>query len=187
MLTIWRLRRSAGECGRSLFLLGLVWLGLGALSPGQHPGSVAGGIDAMLGATACRADEPTEQTDQPDAAATEIPTVVAPAESAESAATEDAPPTRSPLPRSFELLRPIYFFGGQASGIVPDFFRPIAIEQLEDRITVGRQRIGARGQFCSVRGTVGVAVGIQRVEAPAQFLGVRNAIAIGIAALSQFS
>ncbi len=137
MLTIWPLRRAAGECGRSLLLVGLVWLGLGALSPGQHPGSVAGRIDAMLGATACRADEPTEppaQTDQPDAAAAEIPTVVAPAEPAESAVTQDAPPTRSPLPRSFELLRPIYFFGGQASGIVPDFFRPIAIEQLDRQL-----------------------------------------------------
>ena len=63
----------------------------------------------------------------------------------------------------------------------------IALEQLKDRITLGQRRIGARSQFRSVWGTIGVAVRVQRVEAKAQFFGVRNAIAIGIAALSQFS
>ena len=38
------------------------------------------------------------------------------------------------LPESFSRLRPIYFFQGQAAGLVPDTFRPVAAGQLDERL-----------------------------------------------------
>lgn len=38
------------------------------------------------------------------------------------------------LPQSFDTLRPIRFFQGQGSGVLPDSFRPITISQLDARL-----------------------------------------------------
>lgn len=38
------------------------------------------------------------------------------------------------LPESFGLLRPIRFFRGQATGVLPSSFRPITIDQLDERL-----------------------------------------------------
>lgn len=142
MLPAWSLRRALGECGRSLFLLGLIGLGLVGLQPSREPGHCPGGIVPMFGAATCRADEPTEPAetlappDQPvpavEGPATELFPAGTPIVGTEPTASKGTPSAR--LPQSFELLRPIHFFGGQASGIVPDFFRPIAIEQLDRQL-----------------------------------------------------
>lgn len=46
-----------------------------------------------------------------------------------------SPPQGTSLPESFGLLRPIYFFRGQASGLLPGTFRPVSIEQLNERLS----------------------------------------------------
>jgi len=53
-----------------------------------------------------------------------------PASLAESAVFTEA----ARLPGSFESLRPIFFFQGQASGLIPDSFRPITMSQLDLRL-----------------------------------------------------
>lgn len=140
MLPAWPRRRVAGESGLSFLLLVMISLGLQLCMPGQNPGRFTGGVEPLFGPTACRAGEPPEAAEPtsppvPDleGAATGVPAAVTSAEPAEPTGPANPPPKR--LPRSFELLRPIHFFGGQASAIVPDFFRPIAIEQLDRQLS----------------------------------------------------
>jgi len=47
----------------------------------------------------------------------------------------DVPPASERLPQSFERLRPILFYQGQGSGLIPESFRPITISQLDGRLS----------------------------------------------------
>ncbi|HBJ38377.1 MAG TPA: hypothetical protein DDZ51_27220 [Planctomycetaceae bacterium] len=46
-----------------------------------------------------------------------------------------SPKASASLPQSFETLRPILFFQGQGSGLIPETFRPITISQLDSRLS----------------------------------------------------
>lgn len=106
--------RTVGSIGFAR-LLRLV-IGAGVLWGGTFVG--AGGR--------CWGDEPdTPVTEEPSTPVTEEP---------DTPATDVSEVPRG-LPESFDLLRPIRFFRGQASGIVPSDFRPVSIEQLDRRLT----------------------------------------------------
>lgn len=47
----------------------------------------------------------------------------------------EPPKASAALPQSFEALRPILFFQGQGSGLIPESFRPITISQLDTRLS----------------------------------------------------
>lgn len=92
--------------------LGLTLLGVLWLMP--HP--------APAPADTVQAENVPADTDQTD--------------TAPAGATANAASPQSLLPASFDTLRPIYFFQGQGSEVIPDHFRPIAIGQLDQRLTI---------------------------------------------------
>lgn len=78
-------------------------------------------------------DPPTVDPPTVDPPAVEPPTVE-PAKDDQPLA--EPPPTASAaLPQSFDALRPILFFQGQGSGLIPESFRPITISQLDTRLS----------------------------------------------------
>ena len=122
----------------------LACMGLVLMTP------VVSGLSAENGSSTCfnrcLADDPAPAIDEPMAALERPEKVEATTPSATDQAGEGlkvqaavSPTTPSPppaeLPSSFEILRPIHFFAGQASGIVPDSFRAVSIPQLDEKLT----------------------------------------------------
>jgi len=93
----------------------------GPLVPGQEQ------VDSKEGSADTPEPADASESDASESGASESG---APASLAEPGMFADA----AQLPGSFESLRPIFFFQGQASGLIPESFRPITISQLDSRL-----------------------------------------------------
>jgi len=111
----------------------------------QQPAAASAVVEPSAAAEDDNAPAPPDNPAPPDetvppseASTSEASTSEAATSEAAAGETASEATANRALPESFDRLRPIYFFQGQASGLVPDSFRPLAISQLDGQLRAQR-------------------------------------------------